>query len=168
MINHVTKNEADGAAIGARLRRLSERIDREATAIYADLDIAFEQRWYGPLNLIAERGTASVTDIARLLGISHSAVSQARRSLVLAGFVEERADPSDKRSRLLSLSGKGAALIGSLAPVWASLNRAAKKLNDEAGDVAATLDRLEARLDQLSLADRYAAEASVKFTGDVE
>ena len=117
MINHVTKNEADGAAIGARLRRLSERIDREATAIYADLDIAFEQRWYGPLNLIAERGTASVTDIARLLGISHSAVSQARRSLVLAGFVEERADPSDKRSRLLSLSGKGAALIGSLAPV---------------------------------------------------
>jgi hypothetical protein len=36
-----------GAAIGARLRRLSDRIDREADGLYSALGIDFEQRWFG-------------------------------------------------------------------------------------------------------------------------
>ncbi|RYG81768.1 MAG: MarR family transcriptional regulator, partial [Alphaproteobacteria bacterium] len=38
-----------GAALGARLRRASERIDRDGTRVYATRDVRFEQRWYGVL-----------------------------------------------------------------------------------------------------------------------
>ena len=59
-----------GAAIGARLRRLSERIDREANAIYAEMDIEFEQRWFGVLNQLALSGPMSVGELAAVLGVA--------------------------------------------------------------------------------------------------
>ena len=40
-------SRSGGAAIGARLRRLSDRIDREADGLYAAFGIDFEQRWFG-------------------------------------------------------------------------------------------------------------------------
>lgn len=51
--------EAGGEALGARLRRLSERIDREATQVYVAHNIDFEQRWHGLLNQLIVNGPMS-------------------------------------------------------------------------------------------------------------
>src|SRR3954465_4059183 len=82
-----------GAAIGALLRRISERIDRDANRVYARLGVNFEQRWMGVLDLLARQGPLSVKDLARDLRISHPSVSQTRSSLLKAGLVAERVDP---------------------------------------------------------------------------
>src|SRR3954447_15532095 len=105
------RGQASDAAIGARLRRLSERIDREANAIYHQQGIAFEQRWYGILSLLDARGPLSVVEIARILGITHVAVSQTRRSLMEAGLVASSSDDKDGRRRTLSLTKDGAAFV---------------------------------------------------------
>lgn len=148
------RRQASGAAIGARLRRLSERIDREANAVYAARGIAFEQRWYGTLSLLDAGGPLSVTEIARVLKITHVAVSQVRRSLVAAGLIDVEADPVDGRRRVLHLTKAGEAFVARLWPIWDALNRAGADLNQEAEDPSAALDRLERALDRMSIAER--------------
>ena len=103
--------EAGGAALAARLRRLSERIDRDGSRIYAAQDIRFEQRWYGLLNQLVLNGPMSIGDIAQALRITHVSVSQASRSLEAAGIITSAASPNDARRRQLTLTAKGNALV---------------------------------------------------------
>ena len=146
--------EAAGKALGARLRRLSEQIDRDAMRIYADRGVAFEQRWFGPLNQIVQNGPLSIGEIAERLRITHVSVSQAARSLEAAGLVTARPGAADGRRRVLSLSPAGAARVRDLAPMWAVFETAAATLDAEAGGVVAVLDRLDAALAQASLFER--------------
>jgi len=146
--------EAGAAAIGARLRRLSERLDGEARRLYAEAGFSFEQRWLGILDLLSERGPMSVGDLSVALGISHPSVSQSRQSLAKAGLIQWQADAEDGRRRLLSLSGAGEELVARLRPLWAALDEAAVELEAEAGDVLPALERLEQALAQRSLSDR--------------
>jgi DNA-binding MarR family transcriptional regulator len=142
------------AAIGARLRRLSESIDEDAGRIYADLGIDFQQRWVGILEQLHERGAQPVGELAASLGIRHSSVSQTRRSLEEAGLVESQVDPQDGRSRLLRLSAGGKELVRRLQPLWKVLNATSLELDAEADHVIAALDRLDRALERLSLYDR--------------
>lgn len=149
-----------GAALGARLRRLSERIDREADRVYRDLGVEFEQRWFGLLNALAISGPLSVGEIAEVLGITHAAVSQTRASLQARGLVVADADPADARRRALRLSPAGQALVDRLRPAWDALNTVAEQLNREAGDAVEALERLESALDRQSLAARLRDRAA--------
>ena len=142
------------AAIGARLRRLSESIDEDAGRIYVDLGIDFQQRWVGILEQLHERGAQPVGELAASLGIRHSSVSQTRRSLEEAGLVESQVDPQDGRSRLLRLSASGKELVRRLQPLWKILNATSLELDAEADHVIAALDRLDRALERLSLYDR--------------
>ena len=147
-------SRAGGAALGARLRRLSERIDREVAQFYTQQGVAFEQRWYGTLNLLDRFESLTVGELSGALGISHVSVSQARDSLHRAGLVETAADPEDARRKMLRLSKKGRALVDRLRPTWAALSAAAEALDREAGGVVEALDRLERLLDARSIGDR--------------
>ncbi len=148
------------AAIGARLRRLSESIDEDAGRIYSELGIRFQQRWVGILEELAKRGPQTVGELAEALGIRHSSVSQTRRSLEEVGLVESGAHPDDARSRKLRLSASGKQLIRKLEPLWEILNATSIELDQEAGHVVAALDRLDAALDRLSLYERVRQKQS--------
>jgi DNA-binding MarR family transcriptional regulator len=145
-----------GAAIGALLRRLSERIDRDANRVYARLGITFEQRWMGVLDLLVRQGPMSVKDLARDLGVSHPSVSQTRASLLTAGLIAERVDPGDGRRRALYLTPEGEALVETLLPVWAALDQVGRALNAEAGDAVSVLTGLEEAMNRRSIQDRVA------------
>jgi DNA-binding MarR family transcriptional regulator len=147
-------DRADGAALGARLRRLSERIDRELAALYAARGEAIEQRWFGTLDLLDKFGPLSVGELAEAMGITHVSVSQTRQSLQDAGLVALEGDPNDRRRRLLQLTPAGRALVDRLRPLWDALSSSARELDAEAGGVVAVLDRLEAALDRASVAAR--------------
>lgn len=143
-----------GQALGARLRRLSERIDGDSARAYAALDLMFEQRWFGVLDQLVLRGPSSVGDIAAAIGITHVSVSQSCRSLEGASLIASVADPKDARRRILSLTPEGEALIARLRPLWDAFAAAAAELNAEAGNVVEALDRLDDALERRSLLDR--------------
>lgn len=147
-------HRSGAAALGARLRRLSERIDRDASRLYAELDVRFEQRWFGVLNQLVLHGSRSVGELAAALGVTHVSVSQVRQALVAEGLVAEDRDPRDGRSRVLRLTEAGQALVLRLTPAWTALAAAAVELNAEAQDALAALDRLETALDRASILDR--------------
>ncbi|WP_044563409.1 MarR family winged helix-turn-helix transcriptional regulator [Azospirillum sp. B4] len=143
-----------GAALGARLRRLSEAIDGDATRAYAALDVTFEQRWFGVLNQLSLNGPLTVGELAARLRITHVSVSQTRASLEKAGLAQTTADPDDARRRRLSLTPAGQGLVSRLRPLWQALEGAALELDAEAQAVTAALDRLEDALARRSLYQR--------------
>jgi DNA-binding MarR family transcriptional regulator len=149
-----------GAAIGARLRRLSERIDRDANRVYAGAGVKFEQRWLGVLEQIAAHGPMSVGELSNALRISHPSVSQTKNSLQRAGLITEQVDLRDGRRRALRITRKGSLLVKKLQPVWDVLDEVGRNLNAEAGDAVAALNRLEDALDRLSIFDRVRAASS--------
>jgi DNA-binding MarR family transcriptional regulator len=156
---------AGGAAIGARLRRLSERIDRETAQVYAARGVRFEQRWYGILNQVVLNGPMTVTEIAAALRVTHVSVSQARQALELAGLVQTSSDDADARRRLIALTPSGRALVKKLAPLWQALSDSAAALNAEAGNLVRLLDRLEDALDAQSLEERVQERIEGPGTG---
>lgn len=148
------------AAIGARLRRLSESIDEDAGLIYAGLGIRFQQRWVGILEELSKHGSRTVGELAEALGIRHSSVSQTRRSLEEAGLLDSESDPDDTRRRQLSLSPEGRRLVRRLEPLWEVLNAISVELDREAGGVVAALDKLDRALARRSLHERVQGRLS--------
>lgn len=149
------------AALGARLRRLSELVDRDATRVYTAMGVRFEQRWFGVLNQLALNGPMTVSELAAALRITRASVSQARQSLEDAGIVGGEEHPSDARQRYVVLTEAGAGLVHRLTPLWQAMEDAAREVNDEAGDVVAALGRLDEVLARRSLYDRIVERASL-------
>ncbi len=145
------------AAIGGRLRRLSERIDEDCARIYAEHGIRFEQRWLGVMSELAWAGPQSVGDLAAGLGISHVSVSQTRKSLEKAGLVLAKTDKNDARSQTLQLSAEGRRLFARLSPILDLLKEVSVELNAEAGQVLEAFDLLDGALNRRSLYERFQA-----------
>lgn len=148
-----------GSAIGARLRRLSERIDGDVARIYAEAGLQFEQRWFGVLNQLALNGPATVGELAATLGITHASISQTRSSLEKAGLVRSKNDPDDARRRQLQLTRKGRQLIQRLTPLWQIMEQAAAQVVAEVDGLIESLDRLDDALSRRSLFERIAGSA---------
>jgi DNA-binding MarR family transcriptional regulator len=108
----------------------------------------------GILEQLAGADALSVGELATMLGIRHSSVSQTRRSLEEAGLVESEVDPNDARSRRLRLSAPGKKLVRRLEPLWETLNQTSIELDKEAGHVVDALDRLDKALRRVPLYDR--------------
>ncbi len=146
--------DVGGAALGARLRRLSAMIDADASRVYSASGIRFEQRWFGVINQLAIAGPLGVAQLADLLGITHASVSETRQSLERAGLIRSEADPDDGRRRVLTLSPSGKALVAQVQPLWDAFDDAARELDAEAGGVTEALERLEQALARKSLRER--------------
>jgi MarR family transcriptional regulator, organic hydroperoxide resistance regulator len=149
-----------GSAIGARLRRLSEAIDRDASRAYSIVGIEFEQRWFGVLNQLALNGPMTVSELAAALRITRASVSQTRESLEKARIVETEEHPLDARQRHLVVTTLGKKLIRRLTPLWHAMEEAAQEINAEAGDAVGALDRLDEALARESLFERIVANLS--------
>jgi MarR family transcriptional regulator, organic hydroperoxide resistance regulator len=149
-----------GSAIGARLRRLSEAIDRDASRTYSTVGIEFEQRWFGVLNQLALNGPMTVSELAAALRITRASVSQTRESLEKARIVETEGHPLDARQRHLVVTTLGRKLIHRLTPLWHAMEEAAQEINAEAGNAVAALDRLDEALARESLFERIVTKLS--------
>lgn len=143
------------SAFGTRLRRLSERLDRDVRELYRLNGIDFEPSWYPVVIALAEIGPMSVGDLAARMRITHAAVSQIRAKLLKAGLVRVRADVEDQRRQMLQLTEKGRALVNRLRPLWAAIAQSTERLcRDHAPEILAQLTAIDVALDQRSLLER--------------
>ncbi|HXC56818.1 MAG TPA: MarR family transcriptional regulator [Rhizomicrobium sp.] len=145
------------AAFGTRLRRLSERLDRQVQALYREHDSAFQPRWFAVVGALREKGVLSVGELAGLLGITHAAVSQLRGELIKAGLVQGKSDPADGRRQMLELSAAGKRTVSQLQPLWAAIAAATEALcADVAPNLLRDLGRIEDAVETKSIAIRTA------------
>jgi DNA-binding MarR family transcriptional regulator/GNAT superfamily N-acetyltransferase len=148
-------------ALASRLRRLSERLFRDMSRVYRDLDTEFEARWFPLLQALRRRSPQGVTELAALLRLTHPAVSQLAGAMEAKGLVRGRRDPHDERRRLLELTAAGRQIATTLDPSWEEIRLANRELLEElAGkghDILVALGELESLLDQRDMHERVTA-----------
>lgn len=155
-------------ALGSRLKRLLERLNKDVSRFYRTLDLDFQPHWFSTLYLLGRQSPMTVTGIAESLGYTHPAVVKLAAQMTRAGLVSSYPG-CDRRERRLALTGKGRRMIVTLKPVWENISRHMARVIVESGhDLVAALDAVEAGLDRQSLLERLTGIPAFRFPDDVE
>ena len=143
-------------ALGSRLKRLSDRIMREGAKIYSVAGVPFEPRWFPVFYHLSRQERVAVTDIARDLGVTHSAVNQTTTEMINQGLMTSAKDPQDRRKRMLSLTENGQKLFAEMRPIWDDIRATMRQVVMETqADVIGVVERLEMALERESLDHRF-------------
>lgn len=136
-------------AFASRLKRLSDRLMRDVRLLYQRLDVGFDPRWFLFIYALHRRGSLSIADLARELGLTHTAIGQLATEISRTGMIASRNSQVDRRQRLLSLTAEGRAVVVRLEPVWEEIRSATWALVDESRmDFLGGMAALEASLDR--------------------
>ncbi|WP_033074315.1 MarR family winged helix-turn-helix transcriptional regulator [Sphingopyxis sp. MWB1] len=114
--------------LGTRLRLLISALDDAVEQIYREAELDFRPRFFPCFRLLMARGSLSVGETARALGVTQPAATQTLQTMARAGLVEAVTGP-DRRERRYALSAKAQAMIPQLQPIWAAADRAATALD---------------------------------------
>ena len=143
-------------ALGSRLKRCADALMQDGQRIYKLVSEGFEPRWFPILKHLADRGPASITELARGLGVSHPAINRLVDELLAVRLIASYRDRSDKRKRVVALTSDGRARVQALEPVWRQIRQALQGLVDEGGgDFIRSLTQLEQSLARRGFYDRF-------------
>ena len=143
-------------ALASRLKVLSERSYDLVDQAYREHGLGLQARWFPLLRLLQQRGPLTVGEIAREIGLTHSAVSQLANKLSREGWLE-RGQGGDRRQRVLQLSAKAQAELKAARPLWLAMrNTVEARLQAIGGDLLGALSRYEQSLDAEPLPAEFA------------
>jgi DNA-binding MarR family transcriptional regulator len=117
--------------LGTRLRHLLDLLDGDVASVYADLGLdGFRARFTPVVRTLAASGPASIRDLARATGVTHSAASQTVGQMATQDLVVLRPG-ADARERIVALTAKAERLLPTLDAEWAATTAAAAALEAE-------------------------------------
>jgi DNA-binding MarR family transcriptional regulator len=126
-----------GRDLGLLMRHLLRSTNREFFAALQDAEISFSQLKCLGLLSNAE-APLSLGALSEDLGLSLAAVSRAVDGLVQRGAVKRQEDPSDRRSKLVTVSARGRAVYERVLAVRvAGVERFVEELEPEDRDALA-------------------------------
>lgn len=103
---------AELALLFAEVRRLFHALRAAADELHAGREISAAMR--GVMESLARGGPRSVPDLARERPVSRQHIQTIVDALLQAGHVELHENPAHKKSRLVALSRRGAALFAEM------------------------------------------------------
>jgi DNA-binding MarR family transcriptional regulator len=139
------------------LRLLQSAMDADIARIYAEADLAGMKPSYVMYLLrLYARGPMTITELARSVQLTHSAVSQKVAAMRAAGLV--RTSPgADARTKKITLTAKARALAGRLAAEWRATEASAAEIEAEIPyPLSRVVTDIEAVLRRKSFHDRIA------------
>ena len=151
--------QAQGSAFVAhRLRRSSDRIVDQTGALLDMLELDVPPRGASMLLLIVDQQAIGVVEIARKLRLSHPLIVRMAKRFEALGLVTIDVDPDDARRRRLVPTDKAHREATVVRALHVRLNSLFDALFAEIDcPVIAMLDRLDAALDAVSIAERLAS-----------
>ena len=146
-------------AIVAEIRRLSDLLAERAEVLHAASGIGGAMR--GILELLADRGPATVPGLARIRGVSRQHVQTVVDRLAESGLVDPLANPAHSRSPLIAATERGVAALREIrareAPIGAELATAVSA--EDAAIAVRALAALRERLESMNEADLQPARS---------
>lgn len=112
------------------LRALQDAMDSELAALYRERGLRVRPRLTKPVIKLAHHGPMTIRALAEAVGVTHSAASQTVAVLRSDGLVETGPGP-DARTKLVSLTEQGRALVPLLEAEWRATERALLELDAE-------------------------------------
>jgi DNA-binding MarR family transcriptional regulator/N-acetylglutamate synthase-like GNAT family acetyltransferase len=146
-------------ALGSRLRRLSEQITDQASAIYALYGVALQPKWFPVFISLSEGKERSIMDIAREIGHTHPSVSQIVKEMLARGVITEKKGTGDGRKNFVLLSAEGVALRDKMQPQMQDVQAAVEQTMAETRhDLWRAIGEWEYLLEQKNLFRRVEEE----------
>ncbi|MFN3609621.1 MAG: GNAT family N-acetyltransferase [Hyphomonas sp.] len=147
-------------ALGSRLKRLAERMQADATKVFADRGLPIQGTHFPLLAALTTYGPLSVTEAVEAVGISQPAVTRIHNALQKLGITTTSPVEGDHRQKRIALTPRGEALLEELkADLWPQVRRAAQGLCEgEETDFLSWITRLEGALQNRSLQSRIEDE----------
>ena len=139
-------------AIGTRLRHVLELLDGDVAKVYLDLGLPEYRPRFSPIvrTLVAD-GPLSIRELAKAVGVTHSAASQTVAQLAKARFVSLEPGPTDARQRIVHLTDKTRELLPTIEAEWQATTAAMAELNTElSAPLAQILDEIIAAVERRS------------------
>lgn len=127
MSGDVIRNRGFGA-LGCRIRRLSESIDRDLREIYQTHGVFFDPCWYPLIAAISDNGPLTLAEISQCTGLGSSTIGAIRTRMLQEGLISVEQDARDLRRQRLCLTSKGRDLCRDLDAVWEAIAKAAQGL----------------------------------------
>ena len=115
-------------AIGSRLIRLSDRMMRNVTDIYAKSGIDFQPKWFPLFYVLTKEKSKGITEMAEILHISHPAVIQLAKEMEKEGWIISEKAEHDARKRMLKLTDKAKNTLQHLEEIWRALRKTNEKI----------------------------------------
>ncbi|WP_020577941.1 MarR family winged helix-turn-helix transcriptional regulator [Actinopolymorpha alba] len=118
-------------AFGTLMRHLLELLDGDVARVERDLGMTDYRPRFSPIvrALIAD-GPLSIRDLARAVGVTHSAASQTVAQMARVDLVELQPG-SDARQRVVHLTPKTEAMLPAIQAEWSAAVAAMKDLDAE-------------------------------------
>lgn len=161
-------NQLGPAALGSRLRRLSEQMTGQAAEVYALYHLPFEPRWFPVFYTVAQQPGLRVGEIAEQIGHTHAAISQVVKELVKHDLVSVQRGESDLRHSVLTLTAKGQELWPSLQQQAADVQQAITDLLAETRhNLWQAIGETEYALARTSLASRVKAVREQRIAAEM-
>lgn len=155
--------------MGSRLKRLSDRIMREGKEVYRTHNVDFEPRWFPVFYLLTKEPSASVTEIASALDVTHPAVSQIVKEMEKYGYIDAEVDSNDGRRRKLKLSEKGQAILPKMESLWADMHKTVRNIMiSHSQNLLGAVEEMERSLNEKSLNDRVQELSKNRLIEEVE
>ena len=156
-------------AIGSRLRRLSEMITIDSSAIFRMQEMDFEPRWFPVFYMLSQAGPMHVTDLAQRIGQSHASVSQIAKEMERDDLLNKVRDKQDGRKSLLSLSEAGKDMAQQMEDFYDDVyHGVADLLQEIEQNFWAAMQEVEEALERKSITDRVAARRKERLRSAIE
>lgn len=155
-------------ALGTELRALLDRMDADIGDTLADLGLQDYRGRFSPvIRALVDSGPASVREIAKSVGVTHSAASQTVAAMVKNGWAVQRTG-TDARERIVELTERAQDALPAIRAEWEATASAQIVLDAE---LPCPLERfvtdLRAALDRTPFRERIAAAAR-EHTGSAD
>ena len=155
-------------ALASRLKVRSERSYDLVDQVYREHGIGLQARWFPVLRLLEQRGPLSVGEIAREIGLTHSAISQMATKLIKGGWLQRVPGDGDRRQRVLALTARCQDELKAARPLWQAMRASVeRRIMDTGVDLLGALTQYEASLDEQPLPDEVARRVRVRQADSV-
>lgn len=146
-------------AVGTQLRHVLELLDGDVAKVYAAAGLPEYRPRSSPIvrTLVAE-GPLSIRELARAVGVTHSAASQTVAQLARSGLITLEPG-ADARQRIVHLTDKARDLLPTIEAEWQATATAIEELDAELSmPLAALLSEVTAALARRPFHDRITAQ----------
>jgi DNA-binding MarR family transcriptional regulator len=118
-------------AVGTLMRHVLELLDGDVATVYRDAGVPdYRPRFSPPVRALVTAGPMSIRDLARAVGVTHSAASQTVAQLSRAGLVT-LSPGADARQRIVTLTDRARDLLPLIEAEWAATTAAMRELDAE-------------------------------------
>lgn len=102
----------------ARIRRLSDNLNKMGKVVYKDLNLEIEPNWHLILLILEKEKELTATEIAEQLSFSHTAIIKIAIKMVSSNFLTTQKSTIDSRKQLYALSEKAIGELPKLKKIW--------------------------------------------------